>query len=315
VLVVRTLLAVTGYPQVGGNGLHVAHVLWGGLLMAVAIVLVEVLPGTRIRLRAAFLGGIGFGLFIDEVGKFLTKDVNYFFHPAIAIIYAVFVGGYVLVRLAMQRRVLSDRRRLAIASAAVADLALGELDAFSRSYALRLLDGVDETSELRAAAEGVRSALLADRPSRPGLEGRLARLRDRLEDAAERLLATPAGGRVVTGLFVLQAVGIGLGVFLALTRQNHARAVTTMLDTVLPSTVSTVLLAVGVARLAAGRRLEALRLLRVSVVVQMLFTQVVVFNRQQWLGLAGFAVDLVVLWMLSLALKAGVRSSVPAGER
>jgi hypothetical protein len=316
VLVVRTLLAVTGYPQVGGNGLHVAHVLWGGLLMAVAIVLVEVLPGTRIRLRAAFLGGIGFGLFIDEVGKFLTKDVNYFFHPAIAIIYAVFVGGYVLVRLAMQRRVLSDRRRLAIASATVADLALGELDAFSRSYALRLLDGVDETSELRAAAEGVRSALLADRPSRrPGLEGRLARLRDRLEDAAERLLATPAGARIVTGLFVLQAVGIGLGVFLALTRQNHARAVTTMLDTVLPSTVSTVLLVVGVARLAAGRRLDALRLLRVSVVVQMLFTQVVVFNRQQWLGLAGFAVDLVVLWILSLALQAGVHSSVPASER
>jgi hypothetical protein len=287
VLVVRTLLAVTGYPQVGGNGLHVAHVLWGGLLMAVAIVLVEMLPGTQIRVRAAFLGGIGFGLFIDEVGKFLTKDVNYFFRPAIAIIYVVFVGGYIVVRLAVQRRVLSDRRRLAIASAAVADMALGQLDAFSRSYALRLLDGVDDTSELRAAADGVRSALSADRPSRPVAEDRLSGLRDRLEDGAERLLPTPAGGRLIIG----------------------------MRDTVLPSGVSTVLLAIGVAHLVAGRRLHALRLLRISVIVQMLFTQVVVFNRQQWLGLAGFAVDLVVLWMLSLALRAGVHSSAPADQR
>ena len=33
VLLVRTFLAVSGYPQVGGGGLHIAHVLWGGLLM------------------------------------------------------------------------------------------------------------------------------------------------------------------------------------------------------------------------------------------------------------------------------------------
>ncbi len=38
VMVTRALLAATGYPQLGGAGLHVAHVLWGGLLMAVAFV-------------------------------------------------------------------------------------------------------------------------------------------------------------------------------------------------------------------------------------------------------------------------------------
>jgi hypothetical protein len=31
VLVTRAFLHMTGYPQVGGGGLHVAHVLWGGL--------------------------------------------------------------------------------------------------------------------------------------------------------------------------------------------------------------------------------------------------------------------------------------------
>ncbi len=62
VLVVRGALAATGYPKVGGGDLHVAHVLYGGLLMGIAIVMVQVLPGGRTRLRAAFIGGIGFGL-------------------------------------------------------------------------------------------------------------------------------------------------------------------------------------------------------------------------------------------------------------
>ncbi len=132
VLVIRSALAVTGYPQVGSGGLHIAHVLWGGLLMAIAIVLVEILPGSKVRARAAFIGGIGFGLFIDEVGKFVTKDVNYFFKPAIAIIYSVFIAFYIVVREFVARRQLTDRRRVALVAGAVADLALGQLSRVDR---------------------------------------------------------------------------------------------------------------------------------------------------------------------------------------
>ena len=38
VLVIRVFLAITGYPQLGGDGLHIAHMLWGGLFMAVALI-------------------------------------------------------------------------------------------------------------------------------------------------------------------------------------------------------------------------------------------------------------------------------------
>ncbi|KWX00084.1 hypothetical protein C3Y87_00420 [Carbonactinospora thermoautotrophica] len=37
VLLTRAYLAATGCPQIGGGGLHIAHVLWGGLLMLVAL--------------------------------------------------------------------------------------------------------------------------------------------------------------------------------------------------------------------------------------------------------------------------------------
>jgi len=40
VLFTRALLAATGYPQVGGSSLHIAHVLWGGLLLLAAMIAV-----------------------------------------------------------------------------------------------------------------------------------------------------------------------------------------------------------------------------------------------------------------------------------
>src|SRR6266702_1490362 len=39
IVLLRFYLEITGYPQVGGGGLHIAHMLWGGLLMLVAIVM------------------------------------------------------------------------------------------------------------------------------------------------------------------------------------------------------------------------------------------------------------------------------------
>ena len=90
VLGLRVYLAAAHYPQLGGNGLHIAHVLWGGLAMAIAIGILLALLTWRAHWVAAAVGGAGLGLFIDELGKFLTSDNNYFFKPAPALIYVVF---------------------------------------------------------------------------------------------------------------------------------------------------------------------------------------------------------------------------------
>ncbi len=39
-LLSRGFLYLTAYPRVGGDSLHIAHMLWGGLMMLAAIVLV-----------------------------------------------------------------------------------------------------------------------------------------------------------------------------------------------------------------------------------------------------------------------------------
>jgi hypothetical protein len=301
VLVVRAALAITGYPQVGGNGLHVAHVLWGGLLMGVAVVMLVVSPGSRARARAALVGGIGFGLFIDEVGKFLTKDVNYFFKPAVAIIYATFVAFYIVTREVLRYRPMTDRRRLAIAAQALADLSLNQLDRASRDHALAMLAGISGASELAGMASAVRAGLECEPPSRPGPARWAIVVRDEIDVRATRILASPVAQWVVLALFVVQAVDVVVSVALSFARPGGPAQTRTFVDTGLPGAVSSVLIVAGVVVLLGGRRADALRLLQGATLVELLFTQVVVFNRQQWLGLIGFAISLTVLAALRVA--------------
>jgi hypothetical protein len=88
---VRSFLALTGYPQIGSSTLHIAHVLWGGLILYIAAILQLIYLNPRLRIIVAILSGVGVGLFIDEVGKFITRQYDYFFPAAAPIIYVFFL--------------------------------------------------------------------------------------------------------------------------------------------------------------------------------------------------------------------------------
>ena len=101
--------------------------LWGGLLMALAFVVAASFIGPVVRPVAVLLGGVGFGLFVDEIGKFVTADYDYFWAPTAALDLPRSSSASACSRTSLQRRHPRDPAELLAAAAdqAVAGLAGG----------------------------------------------------------------------------------------------------------------------------------------------------------------------------------------------
>jgi hypothetical protein len=108
----RLFLELTGYPQLGNKDLHIAHVLWGGLILFVASLLPLLFVNRWVYPISALLAGIGVGLFIDEVGKFITQNNDYFSPAAAPIIYSVFLLTVLLYVQVRKRRRIDARTEL-----------------------------------------------------------------------------------------------------------------------------------------------------------------------------------------------------------
>jgi hypothetical protein len=206
VLALRVYLAAAHYPQLGGNGLHIAHVLWGGLAMAVAIGILLLLLSPQSQIVAAVIGGAGFGLFIDEVGKFLTSDNNYFFKPTASIIYATFIFFFLCGRELRHFRQLTPRENLVNAIEAAKQLAMGPISTVTRAHALAWLAGADQSQPL--------TQLLRRQFEQAPIAAELhSRLYDGVMVARARYISIMHAvwfRRLVIAVFCVQAVGIVL---------------------------------------------------------------------------------------------------------
>lgn len=78
VALTRLFLVLTGYPQIGNSTFHLAHALWGGLALFLAGMMALIVQNRGAAVIIALLTGVGFGLFVDEVGKFITQKNDYF---------------------------------------------------------------------------------------------------------------------------------------------------------------------------------------------------------------------------------------------
>ncbi len=128
IFIIRIFLQLTDYPQLGLGDLHIAHILWGGLFMLTAIIILLSFLNKSAASIAAVLGGIGFGTFIDELGKVITKENDYFFQPTIAYIYITFVLLYLISRLIPRYRPISQKEYLVNAIELVKESAINDFD-------------------------------------------------------------------------------------------------------------------------------------------------------------------------------------------
>lgn len=105
----RFFLHLTNYPSIGGGELHFAHVLWGGLILFASSLLPLIFSNRWVLKLSAAGSGIGIGLFIDEIGKFITRTNDYFYPPAAPVIYGFFLL-VVLIYIRIKQPVIQDAR-------------------------------------------------------------------------------------------------------------------------------------------------------------------------------------------------------------
>jgi hypothetical protein len=325
ILLTRVFLGLTGFPRMGGGGLHIAHMLWGGLLMLVALILLLAVLGKRTKRVAAVIGGAGFGLFVDELGKFVTADNNYFFQPTIAIIYALLLLLFLGFR-AMERRSLSEDELLANAADMVREVVMGGATEAEISRTLALLERCHAAGPV---ADGLRAAVSGAVRAREDHPPRVARVAARAWRLYDDLIGWHWFQRAVLLLFLGQAA-LGFVVLLALVGVIVLLPFALLVPGVMPDprsidlpgvdapsevvgalgstasgVVSLVFVMLGALELRRSR-LSAYRWLERSVLVSVLFGQLFLFWEQQ-LGAV-----LQLAW--SLLLLAGLRYAIRQEE-
>lgn len=152
IVVIRVFLKLTGYPQIGISELHFAHLLWGGLFMLFSLLLFITYVSKSSQRTAVLVGGIGFGAFIDELGKFITRDNDYFFQPAIALMYAIFVLLFLTSKL-LERQQASRKEYLINALEMVKEAVINELDSQEKEQALKYLSKANTSDPLVIALQ------------------------------------------------------------------------------------------------------------------------------------------------------------------
>lgn len=312
ILAIRLFLHLTGYPQIGGERFHIAHLLWGGLLMLLGFVVVLAFLGeARLRLGAV-LGGLGFGTFIDEVGKFVTRDSDYFFEPAVAIMYVTFVSLLIAGHLIRERGEYSGLEYLLNALREMEELARHDLDEAEAERARRYLQRSEPGHPLVA---GLLTALHAVE-LRPPRATRFAMGRDRLRGLYRKLVGLPWFDRVIILIFVGQlvvkllygallvyAVGLRHDEILGWRFMGWAAERTldlsgTEMAQLVASGVAGVFVLLGVTRVLRGSRLAGFRMFERAILISILLVQVFSFYQEQFAALVELLGNLTLLFLV-----------------
>ena len=315
VSVVRSFLALTGYPQIGSGTLHIAHVLWGGLILYIAAILPLIYLNPRLHLVGAILSGVGMGLFIDEVGKFITSQYDYFFPAAAPIMYVFFLLVVILVIMIRRPNVVDGRSELVQALEIIREQLYRPLEPVEREHIesdLSKVIGGDPDTMHQDMAMHLLNLVRSD--SRTAPETRPAwwlRLTKQLEQwLTERRLSWLLGvGMVLLGLVTLKNPlqvwlehAVPNSVLVAFLQSHAGRQIAPADAPVLFNTRLVIevlvglLLFVSVGLLAAGKKRLACNLGYFSLLVSLVVLDMLLFYFEQFSTVAIVLLQFVVLF-------------------
>jgi hypothetical protein len=158
----RLYLKLMNYPEIGGGTWHVSHAAIGGVIMIIGVILMLVFVGKKMKNISLIIFGMGTGLFIDEIGKYLSKDNNYFFRPAIIVMYVFFVCLFLISRY-LKRFLPKDNRAIFYSVLnRMEEVANDDLEKNEKKiieYKLKEIIKTEKTESIKLMADGMLTTL------------------------------------------------------------------------------------------------------------------------------------------------------------
>jgi len=306
VLITRFYLHLAGYPQVGSSSLHIAHLLPGSILMLVAILMMLASINRSSRDTSALIGGIGFGLVWDELGKFITKDNNYFFKPTVALIYMTFVLIYLLTRYVV-RRSYTPGDYLANALNLITEAAIDDLDPREYKQVRQLLQKADSSHPLYKPTQEMLERVKPTQTYQPFLLERFLGI----VHAPFSWLAKQSWFRpLLLAAFYMYGVSLVLTAVVLIATGNtdplSDLLINPRFDTNAIATAASVLSALfvlwGIVRLHQGNVKNALQRFETAVLINIFITQTFLFLQYQFSATIALLIALAILFSVRMLL-------------
>lgn len=303
VVINRLFLIITGYPQIGGrqpDAIHISHAIYGPFAMMAAVALTIAFLNPAMRWVLAIVGGLGFGWFVDELGKFVS-NAGYLYKPALAFIYITFILMFLGFR-SLAGHAFGPDDAVANALESLQAAALGSLDDAQRRDALARFDAIAPEGEFAAQVRSLLNDAPASPPRPPSVFHRFRR------NVRERYVAWThhrSFAIVIITFFVLLALST-LGSVVGLAIDGTGITKPSERVATFAATLAGVLVVIGIWRMRTSR-LIAFRWFDRALLVWILVVQVYMFQQEQFAAVAGLAVDLVI-WVM-------VRSAIAVEEQ
>lgn len=296
IFVIRIFLKIFGYPALGGGDFHIAHMLWGGFFMVAAIIISLSFLSKSAANVSAVLGGIGFGTFIDELGKFITSDNDYFFQPAIALIYIIFVLLYVISRLIPRHHQISEKEYLVNAIEMIKESAINDFDVEEEKRAREYLKKCDQKDPTVQALTGLLSRIDASPTPPPSIFTRIKVL-------LRKYYYKAAGSGVIlnTIIFVL-AVQTGW-TFYELATLFMGKPVLEFNEwgRLYSSILAGIFVVIGFFAFRFSR-VAGYRFFRIAMLITILLTEFFILMQTNWYDLIGLGANIFILLVINYAL-------------
>lgn len=296
IFIIRFFLKVTDYPELSGAGLHIAHLLWGGFFMLVSLLLLLSFLGRGIMNISSILGGVGFGAFIDELGKFVTSDNNYFFQPTVAILYVIFILIYIISKALSNTAKVTQKEYLANTLEMVAEAVMNDLDNEEKKRALLYLQKSDQHDPLVKSLRSFFDQVQALPQTQTSIVNRIKHILSSLYGRLITNKLLTAGLVIVLIVESLYNIFSVLAVFIVRPVLSFAE-----IGELASSTLSTIFIITGAIILQRSKG-KGFRTLKIAILISILVTQFFTFYEEQFRALIGLALNIVLLTIVDYSL-------------